>query len=308
LKTTTRLKLQVAQQISNACREYGFFYIVGHGVDETLQKRLEALSRQFFELPLEQKLEIKIPESGHSLLGLGYFQKGSEFTSGKPDIKEGVYFSLGFEEGDKLGRNLFSQHVSEFREIVLEYMAALTRLSHALLEGIALSLGLDEAYFYERYTKEPFRQFALFRYPKCDVNVNDGPVWGVGEHTDYGVLTILKQDECGGLQVKSKSVWIDAPPVYNSFVCNIGDMLDRMTGGLYKSTLHRVKAQTSTDRFSYPFFFDPNLESKVSKIENITTMVDDKEERWDNASVHEFNGTYGDYLLKKVYTFQPTVA
>jgi isopenicillin N synthase-like dioxygenase len=75
-----------------------------------------------------------------------------------------------------------------------------------------------------------------------------GQSWGGGEHTDYGLLAILKQDDLGGLQVKTKSGWIDAPPIANSFVCNIGDMLDRLTGGLYRSTPHQVKNVSGRSR------------------------------------------------------------
>lgn len=104
----------------------------------------------------------------------------------------------------------------------------MTQLGHTLMTGIALSLGLDESYFVDRYTFDPLTLFRIFNYPPHPINKPEN--WGVGEHTDYGVLTILKQDHSGGLQVKSQSNWIDAPPVPGSFVCNIGDMLDRMTG------------------------------------------------------------------------------
>lgn len=123
----------------------------------------------------------------------------------------------------------------------------------------------------------------------------------MGEHTDYGLLTILKQDDLGGLQVKTRSGWIDAPPIANSFVCNIGDMLDRLTGGLYRSTPHRVKNVSGRSRLSFPFFFDPNFNAELHPIEIKGAKVDDnKNERWDKASVHEFRGTYGDYVLSKV--------
>ena len=83
--------------------------------------------------------------------------------------------------------------------------------------------------------------------------------WGVGEHTDYGLLTILRQDDTGGLQVKSRSGWMDAPPIPGSFVCNIGDMLDRLTRGMYRSTPHRVLNMSKRSRLSFPFFFDPEF-------------------------------------------------
>jgi isopenicillin N synthase-like dioxygenase len=124
----------------------------------------------------------------------------------------------------------------------------------------------------------------------------------VGEHTDYGVLTILKQDNTGGLQVKSQGRWIDAPPLRGSFICNIGDMLDRMTRGIYRSTPHRVLNTARRDRLSFPFFFDPNFYAEVRPIEELAhyPIADDSHERWDRANVHEISGTYGDYLLGKV--------
>jgi len=127
--------------------------------------------------------------------------------------------------------------------------------------------------------------------------------WGVGEHSDYGLLTILWQDDVGGLEVKTRDGWVKAPPVPGSFVCNIGDMLDRMTGGLYRSTPHRVALNTSgRDRLSMPFFFDPHFEARVRPIEGLDTSAaeQDRAARWDGANIHAFDGTYGDYLLGKV--------
>ena len=96
-------------------------------------------------------------------------------------------------------------------------------------------------YFADRYTRDPLILFRIFNYPYSPDRAADQERWGVGEHTDYGVLTILRQDDTGGLQVKSRRRWIDAPPIPGTFVCNIGDMLDRMTRGLYRSTPHRVR-------------------------------------------------------------------
>ena len=143
----------VAAQIGQACRDHGFFYIIGHGVDEGLQERLERLSRQFFAQPLESKLEIRMALGGKAWRG--YFPVGDELTSGQPDQKEGIYFGAELAEAHPLvqagtpmhGRNLFPANLPDFRETVLEYMAAMTRLGHQLMAGIALSLGLEESYF-----------------------------------------------------------------------------------------------------------------------------------------------------------------
>ncbi|MEH2213290.1 isopenicillin N synthase family dioxygenase [Nostoc sp.] len=295
----------IADQIRQACQNYGFFYIVGHGVDEQLQKQLEHLSQQFFAQDVETKLKIRMALGGKAWRG--YFPVGNELTSGRPDLKEGIYFGTELESDHPLvktgvpmhGRNLFPSNIPQFRETVLDYIDSMTRLGHTLMAGIALSLGLEKSYFSDRYTKNPLILFRIFNYPP-NSSLSESK-WGVGEHTDYGVLTILKQDNVGGLQVKLKSGWIDAPPIPGSFVCNIGDMLDRMTRGLYRSTPHRVQNRSTSSRLSFPFFFDPNFNIEVKPIEPSGIVVnDDRSDRWDKASVHEFRGTYGDYLLKKV--------
>jgi isopenicillin N synthase-like dioxygenase len=297
----------VAEQIQQTCQDWGFFYITGHGVEEQLQHDLEELSRQFFAQNLDTKMQIRMELGGRAWRG--YFPIGDELTSGKPDQKEGIYFGAELDEVHPLvrsgtpmhGANLFPDTIPTLRQTVLTYIDAMTQLGHALMGGIALSLGLKETYFRDRYTHDPLILFRIFNYPCNSSNVDQQSLWGVGEHTDYGILTILKQDSCGGLQIKTNSQWIEAPPLPNTFVCNIGDMLDRMTGGRYRSTPHRVLNQSGRDRLSFPFFFDPNFNAEVKPIQPLQFhQSDDKHERWDKASVHEFRGTYGEYVLNKV--------
>ncbi|HSV60003.1 MAG TPA: isopenicillin N synthase family oxygenase [Variovorax sp.] len=298
----------VAARIGEACRTHGFFYVTGHGVDAALVRRLQALSRQFFALDTATKMQWRMELGGRAWRG--YFPLGGELTSGRPDWKEGLY--LGTELPDDHpavrartpvhGKNLFPE-VDGFRSAILDYMSAVTKLGHRLMEGIALSLGLDAGYFHDRYTADPLILFRLFNYPTQAVPEGLDVQWGVGEHTDYGLLTILHQDDVGGLAVHTPQGWVEAPPVPGSFVCNIGDMLDHMTGGLYKSTPHRVTRNTSgRDRLSFPLFFDPNFEARVQRIEGLpgSDALDDSAQRWDRANVHAFNGRYGDYLLAKV--------
>lgn len=300
----TAARGDVARQIGAACRDFGFFYIVSHGVSEDLQQQLEIVSREFFGQSLEEKLKLRMALGGRAWRG--YFPVGGELTSGKADLKEGLYFGAELDDTHPLvkthtplhGRNLFPEAMPAMREVVLEYLQAMTKLGHTLMQGLALSLDLEESYFARRYTNDPLILFRIFNYPPDTAPADEQ--WGVGEHTDYGVLTILRQDDSGGLQIKSQAEWLDAPPIENSFVCNIGDMLDRMTGGLYRSTPHRVKNPTAHNRLSFPFFFDPNFQAEVKPIDLSMKVRDDKDERWDQASVHEFNGTYGDYLLNKV--------
>jgi polar amino acid transport system ATP-binding protein len=298
----------VAAQIGAACRAHGFFYVTGHGVDPALVQRLEDLSRRFFALDEPTKMRWRMALGGRAWRG--YFPLGGELTSGRPDWKEGLYLGTELPADHPLvragtpvhGPNLFPE-LEGFRATVLAYIDAVTRLGHRLMEGIALSLGLPAGYFAERYTADPLILFRIFNYPTQPVPDGMDVHWGVGEHTDYGLLTLLHQDEVGGLQVRTPGGWIEAPPVAKSFVCNIGDMLDRMTGGRYKSTPHRVTRNTSgRDRLSFPLFFDPNFEARVRRIEGLDSAaaVDDSAERWDRANVHAFSGRYGDYLLAKV--------
>jgi isopenicillin N synthase-like dioxygenase len=165
------------------------------------------------------------------------------------------------------------------------------------MEGVSLSLGLDADWFARTYTAEPTVLFRIFHYP-----AGGAPdAWGVGEHTDYGLLTLLAQDRFGGLQVKTPGGWIEAPPIEGALVCNIGDMLERLTGGRYRSTPHRVRNVSGHDRLSFPLFFDPDFLAPMTPLPVGASRIEaDRIERWDRASVHEFEGTYGDYLLGKV--------
>lgn len=250
-----------ARRIGDACERHGFFYAVNHGIDESLQRRLEEHSRAFFDLPPEIKLRIRMTEGGRAWRG--YFPVGGELTDGRPDLKEGLYFGAELPPGDKPmhGPNLFPADPPGLRPAVLEYLDAMSGLGHALMGGVALALGHDERHFRDRYTKDPLILFRIFNYPPA----TGTHAWGVGEHTDYGLLTILKQDGSGGLQVRTPDGgrWVDADPVEGSFVCNLGDMLARLSGGRYRSTPHRVLPPEHGPRLSWPFFFDPNFDAPV---------------------------------------------
>jgi len=292
----------VAREIGDACRDWGFFYVVGHGVDPRLIRELEEASRRFFAQDLEKKLDIKMAHGGRAWRG--YFPVGDELTSGYPDAKEGIYFGAELNDDDPRvkagtplhGKNLFPDGMPEFRKNVLDYMAAMTELGHRLMAAIALALGLEETYFADHYTGDPLTLFRIFNYPPAVSNL------GVGEHTDYGLLTILWQDSAGGLQIKRGSTWVDAAPIPDSFVCNIGDMLDRLTKGQYRSTPHRARNVSGRGRLSFPFFFDPDFDARMLPVEGLVNeaLKDDSAERWDHASVHDYSGTYGSYLLSKV--------
>jgi isopenicillin N synthase-like dioxygenase len=297
----------VAAAIGQACRAHGFFYVIGHTVDEGLCRRLEALSHAFFALPESTKAQFAMARGGRAWRG--WFALGGELTSGRPDWKEGLYIGTELPADDPRVRAGLPLHGANllpgddllpgFVSTIADYMAAVTALGHRVMAAIALSLELPADYFASRYTADPLVLFRIFQYPSREVPSGVDARHGVGEHTDYGLLTLLRQDDVGGLQVHTRQGWIEAPPVAESFVCNIGDMLDRMTGGLYRSTPHRVALNRSgRDRLSFPLFFDPAFDARIAPIRN--AEIDDRATRWDGASVHSFEGTYGDYVLAKV--------
>ena len=239
----------------------------------------------------------------------GYFLPETELTSGKPDLKEGLYFAEDLpadhpkvKAGIPLhGANLYPD-IPGFDRVVLHYFEQISALAETLMQGIALSLELPGNFFSEHFMTHPIKLFRIFHYPSPTPQQIAAEQWGVGEHTDYGVLTILKQDTTGGLQVFTQGQWIEAPNIPNSFVCNLGDMLDYLTSGYYRSTPHRVSHTSSSGRLSFPFFYDLDYNAEPTPIDlshlGHTAVLEYN--RWDQSSLHSFKGTYGEYLIGKI--------
>ncbi|MGI8757624.1 MAG: isopenicillin N synthase family dioxygenase [Acidimicrobiales bacterium] len=308
----------VAWAIDRACRDLGFFVVSGHGVSISLLDDLDRAARTFFARSETEKADIAMARGGRAWRG--WFPEGGELTSGRPDHKEGIYFGTELEADDPLvvagtplhGPNLFPAGVPELRPAVHAWMAAMTTLGHRLARGLAVGLGLDADWFHRHLTADPTVLFRIFRYPATPV---DDPGWGVAEHTDYGLLTILAHDGQPGLEVHSRG-WVPVVAPRDTFVVNLGDMLERMTGGRYRSTPHRVRhgapadTRTADDRLSFPFFFDPAWDADVAPVPVRPTAVaaaeagpprnHDRQPTWDGHDVHGWSGTYGDYLTTKV--------
>ena len=317
-----------ASEIDSACRESGFFRITNHGVSAGLRQRLDKLSREFFALDNSLKAKCAMPLAGSAWRG--WFGVGDELTSGVPDRKEGLYIGQQLPPDDPRviaqtplhGANLYPQVPAELGACADEWFAAMQHLGAALMRGVALALQMPADWFARTIAREPTCLFRIFHYPPIDISrvPQDGiSEWGVAEHTDYGLLTILAQDDCGGLQVKmpggtsgTKSdpddIWLDVPAEPDVFVVNIGDMLDRLTLGRYRSTAHRVKNSSGRERMSYPFFIDPSWDAVVAPLPlDGTPPSDDAARRWDGTSVQAWTGTYGDYLTVKVSKVFPAL-
>jgi isopenicillin N synthase-like dioxygenase len=264
-------KAQVVQAIGDACRNIGFFYVTNHGVPDTLVARVYAEAARFFAQPAAQKAGIAIE---NSLCHRGWFQVGGENLDPAKQTKTG-----DFKEGIKIGRDLGPDHklvragtplhgpnqwpyLPGWRDVMQEYYDAMEALGRRLLQAFAASLGVDETYF-DGWLDVPMTTLGPLHYPPQTGRITEAQL-GAGAHTDFGCLTILAQDNNGGLQVRNKAgQWIDAPPIPGSFVVNIGDMMERWTNGVFTSTLHRVVNVSGRERYSLPFFFDPDFSAPV---------------------------------------------
>lgn len=300
----------VSEEIDYACRNVGFFYIKNHNVPESLQEELVSISKSFFNQSPEEKYKIAMSKGGKAWRG--YFGVGDEVTSGIPDQKEGIYFGTEIKTNDPRplhGQNQWPENeLGESMEmIVLTYMNEMKNLGRLLMNAIACNLQVQDAFFLDQLN-HPTELFRIFNYPPHNPDKFPTNSLGVGEHTDYGYLTILRQDTSGGLQVRSlkeHDVWLQAPPIENTFVINLGDALEHNTKGLYRATPHRVlqRVGATEGRISMPYFFDPSFDSSMKSmvnIENIPRSNDVLHSRWDKMDPTLFEGTYGQYLLKKV--------
>jgi isopenicillin N synthase-like dioxygenase len=308
------LRAHVAAQLDRALAEFGFFYVSGHGVDERGVARLFDLGREFFAQDQTIKAAIRMALAGAAWRG--WFPVGGELTSGQADIKEGIYFGLEHAPDDPRvqarvpmhGQNLYPS-LPGFDTAVQAYLREFTALGHRLMALIAAGLGENEDDLRARLTADPTILFRIFHYPALAAAAGEGAPWSVGAHTDYGLLTILAQDDVGGLQVEHRGQWIDVPFVPGTFVCNAGDMLESLSGGRYVSALHRVANVSDRSRYSMPFFFDPSFDAVLTPFtaRAAGNQVRNRA-RWDGRRLEELRGTYGDYLLSKVGKVFPGLA
>lgn len=293
----------VAEQLRQACEQRGFFYITGHGIDPALISSLFAASQRFFDLPMTEKLAV---DKKLSRCNRGYEPlRAQTLESGAPpDLKESFYAGAEVAANDarvlagrfNTGPNQWPETLPDFRAVMQNYYQAAYGLGATIVRGLALSLGVPVSHF-DGYLKEAAATLRLLHYPPQPANPEPGEK-GCGEHTDFGGVTLLLQDEAGGLQVWDKDLgsWIDAPPVPGAFVVNIGDLFARWTNDRYVSTLHRVINVSGRERYSVPFFFTGN---PLHKVECISTCLDEGEQpRYPAVTVEQhqiecYRRTYG---------------
>jgi isopenicillin N synthase-like dioxygenase/dienelactone hydrolase len=259
------------EAIRKASEQVGFFYAVEHGVDGAKLHEILAQCRRFFALP---KAELEKISTARSPVFSGYLGVGERGANQKRprDLLEAfnVCTELGPDDpavqaGTPLhGANQWPEGVPGFKETVLAYYESMHRLGLRLLQAFAMALGLPRDALDMQYTK-PVSQLRLLHYPQQDVAVEE--MLGARPHRDTGVFTILLQDDVGGLEVGNASgEWIVAPPRDGSLVVNLGEMMKLLTNDHFASALHRVVNRYGRQRFSVPFFFNPDYDTLLATL------------------------------------------
>ncbi|MBU2935151.1 MULTISPECIES: isopenicillin N synthase family dioxygenase [Pacificibacter] len=262
----------VGAALRAACLDKGFFYCSGHGIPQGLIDAAFQEARALFDLPDADK---DLLDKSNSNCNRGYETLGGQTleTGAMPDRKEGYYIGVELPENDprvvegrfNRGPNIWPSDLAGFQPTMQAYYAALSVLGETLMRGIALSLDLPEDTF-APYCQDHLATLRLLHYPPARPYAPDER--GAGAHTDFGGLTILMQDDNGGLQVfdAASDGWIHADPVPGTFVVNLGDMIARWTNDRYRSTLHRVMNTSGRERYSIPFFYVGNPDYEVKCI------------------------------------------
>ncbi|KAF2652672.1 Clavaminate synthase-like protein [Lophiostoma macrostomum CBS 122681] len=316
-----------ASAINSACMHYGFFYLTGHGIPTSKLDQIVDLARQFFFSPLEEKNKIKRHDAGGPEGGdgaRGYQGMGENITLGRRDVQEAVDLYREWDHSSAStsspstsrthktlqGPNLWPISPPELKNVYLEYINQLQGVGAALVRAMGVSLNLDvpspgadanteDQEIFVRNTDRSFWVMRMIGYPPLSTPLKDGEdptEFSCGEHSDYGCVTLLLADPTpGALQVlaKDNKTWISADPIPGAFVVNIGDMIERWTNGLWKSTRHRVIHRGNNYRVSVPFFYEPNFDAMVKPLGKLV-------QRTGGQAVHEGN-TYGEHLMGKVF-------
>ncbi|CAI9095725.1 OLC1v1031721C1 [Oldenlandia corymbosa var. corymbosa] len=255
-------RMATAQSIRQACVDCGFFYLVGHGIEEDLFKRVFEESKKFFMLPLEDKLKLfRTNHRGYTPL---YAESLDPSSSSRGDSKEGFY--VGPLNDKKTGEDLNQWPpagvLPHWRSTVEQYYRSVLKVGVKLTSLVALALNLDEDFFEKIGALDQCNGFLrLLHYPG-EVESSDRQIYGASAHSDYGMITLLAAEDISGLQVCREKfaqplVWEDVHNLRGAFIVNIGDMMERWTNCLFRSTLHRVMP-TGRDRYSMALFLDPN--------------------------------------------------
>ncbi|WP_457333684.1 isopenicillin N synthase family dioxygenase [Rhizobacter sp. P5_C2] len=269
LPTNTFDRKRIADEIDRHCRDIGFFVLTGHGISFDLQLQVLRQANQFFSQSAGDKAKVAI---GMSDVHRGYARIDAEKLDpdGPSDFRE--TYLVGWERRDGtplpqriplLGLNQWPETLPDFRETLNGYYDAALEVAKQILDCVSYAIAPAEQNVFSEFFNDPLTNLVLAHYPVA-AHLGDDSVLGCGEHTDYGLITLLMHDGVPGLQVQARSgAWLDVQCNKGDLVVNLGDMLEFMSGGRYVSNPHRVVVMRNQPRTSVPFFVQPDYDALI---------------------------------------------
>jgi isopenicillin N synthase-like dioxygenase len=263
-----KAKRQVARAIVDACEGPGFFYLAQHWISQSEFDAIFAQSKRFFALPLDHRMTV-LSNGSRGYRPYGYFQKAG--SDKKPNLMEHYIFQADLPPDDPdilagnhvHALNKWPENLPGWREAMLHYFSAVDKVSREMLRAFALAVDLDENYF-AKFFRKPTSAVKLFHYPPQPPTSADEQV-GLGSHFDDTAMTILLQDDVGGLQVeRGRGKWVDVTPIPGTFVINIGEVMSRWVNDRFVPTPHRVINLSGRERYSIPFFALPDYDAMIA--------------------------------------------
>lgn len=258
---------EVAAALTRAAVDPGFFYVRNHGVPRSVLANARAVAERFFALPLDEKLRVRVEKYHRGFVAIG---QAKMYDGARPDLKESFVYGLeappdsdpAVADHPLLRPNRWPQRPEGFRTALEAFFDAMSACAASLLQAFAVAMGRPPTSFIERIER-PVSRGSLVYYPARRAT-DDDERFGVAPHTDFGCLTLLDQDDVGGLEVLSRSgEWVTAHPVEGTLVVNVGDLLARWTNDTFRSTAHRVVNRSGRSRLSLALFFDPDLDTVI---------------------------------------------
>lgn len=302
LRQNTEVGLRrVAGAIRDAYSQVGFAYLINHGIAQSLIDNLFEASRQFHALPREDKMKIEVNafHRGFIPINTSTVKTSSVANVTRPNQSESfmMMHDLPDDDPDVLvgaplaGPNQWPERLPSFRPVVMAYNDAMVRLGRQLVRAISVALG-GGTHDLDAYFERPTTFLRLLSYPEQPLRSPED-LFGSAPHTDYGFITILIQDDAGGLQVRNVAgEWIDAPYRPGTFVMNSADILHRWSNGRFISTPHRVINRSGRTRYSCPFFFDPDMHATIAPLPSCVS---------DEAPSAYSPVVFGDYLMERLH-------
>jgi len=300
--STEAEKRAVGEEMVAAAKNAGFFYISDHGIPQSEIDGIFTATRQFFDLPSEAKEEVSIKKAGKTFNGyLPAAHKGTDAKI-KGDLHEAYQCHAELPQDDPAvkaglplhGANPWPSRMPELKRTALNYQDKVWALADVMLGLFALGLGLPEKYFHSHFQK-PTYMLRLLHYPPQRPD-DSSEALGTRAHTDTGAFTILAQDEVGGLEVLLKTgEWVLAPPIKGCYTINIGDVMKMWTDGVFQSTPHRVVNRYGRERYSVPFFANPDYHTAFKPL---IKNPDSKPGNFESLFPNTGGLSYGDWIVQ----------